>query len=200
MCDDRNRINSTHVARCHGLAAPLIAAEAHGENRKVLKNKVVMEFFLNLARLLLSDSTPTKQIQTKGAFMTIRKTALTIALAALFAAGGTAVAQSYGGAADQAPAPAEATTQATALTDETIDTFVDAFVAVQEIREDFTERLHSASDEAEAQAMQQEAQEKMMQAVEESGMSVQEYNGVAMALQNDPELMQQVQEKAADRM
>jgi hypothetical protein len=40
----------------------------------------------------------------------------------------------------------------------------------------------------------------MMQAVEESGMSVQEYNEVAMALQNNPELMQQVQEKAADRM
>jgi hypothetical protein len=188
------------VARCHGIVAPLIAAQAHGENRKVLKTKVVIELFLNLARLLLSDSLPTKQIQTKGVFMTIRKTALTIALAVLFAAGGTAVAQSYGGAADQAPAPAEATTQATALTDETIDTFVDAFVAVQEIREDFTERLHSASDEAEAQAMQQEAQEKMMQAVEESGMSVQEYNEVAMALQNDPELMQQVQEKAADRM
>jgi len=139
-------------------------------------------------------------MQSKGAFMTIRKTALTIALAALFAAGGTAVAQSYGGGAGQAPAPGETTPATAALTEQTVDTFVDAFVSVQEIREEFTERLHSASDEAEAQAMQQEAQEKMMQAVEESGMSVQEYNEVAMALQNDPELMQQVQEKAADRM
>ena len=132
--------------------------------------------------------------------MTIRKTALTIALTALFAAGGTAVAQSYGGGAGQAPTPGQTTPATAALTEQTVDTFVDAFVAVQEIREDFTERLHSASDEAEAQAMQQEAQEKMMRAVEESGMSVQEYNEVAMALQNDPALMQQVQEKAADRM
>ncbi|MFO8003146.1 DUF4168 domain-containing protein [Thioalkalivibrio sp.] len=132
--------------------------------------------------------------------MTIRKTALTIALAALFAAGGSAFAQSSGGGAGQAPMPGETTPQTAALTDETVDTFVDAFVAVQEIREDFTERLQSASDESEAQAMQQEAQEKMMQAVEASGMSVQEYNEVAIALQSDPELMQQVQEKAADRM
>ena len=132
--------------------------------------------------------------------MTIRKTALTIALAALFAAGGTAVAQSYGGGAGQAPAPGQTTPATAALTEQTVDTFVDAFVSAQEIREEFTERLHSASDEAEAQAMQQEAQEKIRQAVEQSGMSVQEYNDVAMALQNDPELMQQVQEKVAEQM
>jgi hypothetical protein len=131
--------------------------------------------------------------------MTIRKTALTIALAALFAAGGTAVAQSNEGAG-QAPAFGESTPATAALTEQTVDTFVGAFVAVQEIREDFTERLESASDQAEAQALQQEAQEKMMQAVEASGMSVQEYNEVALALQNDPELLQRVQERAAERM
>lgn len=129
--------------------------------------------------------------------MTIRKTVLTIALAALFAAGGTAVAQS---AAGQAPAFGEQTPATAAMTEQTVDAFVDAFVAVQEIREDFSERLQSATNEAEAQAMQQEAQEQMIQAVEQSGMSVQEYNDVAMALQNDPELMQQVQEKAAEQM
>ncbi|TVP88868.1 MAG: DUF4168 domain-containing protein [Thioalkalivibrio sp.] len=129
--------------------------------------------------------------------MTIRKTALTIALAALFAAGGTALAQEQG--AGQ-PSFGETTPQTAALTDQTVDTFVDAFVAVQDIREEYTERLHGASDEAEAQALQQEAQDEMMQAVEASGMSVQEYNEVAMALQNDPELMERVQEKALDRM
>ena len=129
--------------------------------------------------------------------MTIRKTALTIALAALFAAGGTALAQSYEGSQ---PTFGETTPATAALTDQTIDTFVDAFVAVQDIREDYTERLHSVSEEGEAQALQQEAQEKMLQAVESAGMSVQEYNEVALALQNDPQLMERVQEKAMDRM
>ncbi|WP_018144107.1 MULTISPECIES: DUF4168 domain-containing protein [unclassified Thioalkalivibrio] len=82
------------------------------------------------------------------------------------------------------------------LSEEDIDTFVTAFVAVQEVREDFADRLQSAEDETEAQSMQQEAQDEMVNAVEDSGMSVEEYNEVAMALQNDPELMQEVQERA----
>ena len=130
--------------------------------------------------------------------MTLRKTALTIALAALFVTGGAALAQDSQGAGQ--PAFGETTPPTAAMTDQTVDTFVDAFVAVQGIREDYTERLQNASDEGEAQGLQQEAQEKMMQAVEASGMSVQEYNEVAMALQNDPELMERVQEKAMDRM
>lgn len=127
--------------------------------------------------------------------MTIRKTVLTIALAALFAASGTALAQGGG-----QPSFGENTPPTAAMTEQTIDTFVDAFVAVQGIREDYTERLQAASDQGEAQGLQQEAQEKMMQAVEASGMSVQEYNEVAMTLQNDPELLERVQEKAMDRM
>lgn len=130
--------------------------------------------------------------------MPIRKTVLTLALAAMFAAGGSAFAQSSGGAG-QAPAPGEQTPAAPPMTEQTVDVFVEAFVEVQEIREDFTERLNSASDESEAQAMQQEAQEQMIEAVEQSGMSVQEYNDAAMALQNDPELMQKVEEKAFEQ-
>ncbi|AHE97545.1 DUF4168 domain-containing protein [Thioalkalivibrio paradoxus] len=134
--------------------------------------------------------------------MTIRKTTLTLALTSLFAFGGTALAQGYGDAGAGAPPAAygEPTPGSAAITEQTVDTFVDAFVAVQQIREDFAERLQSAADEHEAQTMQQEAQDEMMRAVEESGMSVQEYNEVAIALQDDPELMQQIQEKAADRM
>ena len=82
------------------------------------------------------------------------------------------------------------------LSEQEIDTFVSAFVAVQEVREDFADRLQNAEDETEAQSMQQEAQDEMVNAVEDAGMSVEEYNEVAMALQNDPELMQEVQERA----
>lgn len=82
------------------------------------------------------------------------------------------------------------------LSEQEIDTFVTAFVAVQGVREDFADRLQNAEDETEAQSMQQEAQDEMVNAVEDAGMSVEEYNEVAMALQNDPELMQEVQERA----
>jgi hypothetical protein len=48
--------------------------------------------------------------------------------------------------------------------------------------------------------MQQEAQEEMISAVEENGLNVEEYNQVAMALQSDPAMMQQVQRMAEERM
>jgi hypothetical protein len=48
--------------------------------------------------------------------------------------------------------------------------------------------------------MQQEAQEEMLRAVEQTGMSIQEYNEVATALQRDPELLQQVRQMAEQRM
>ncbi|WP_110619743.1 DUF4168 domain-containing protein [Thioalkalivibrio sp. ALE21] len=86
------------------------------------------------------------------------------------------------------------------LSDEDIDTFVEAFVGVQEVREDFSQRLQEAEDETEAQQMQQEAQDEMVAAVEDAGMTVEEYNEVAMALQNDPELMQEVQQQAESAM
>ena len=171
-----------------------------GDTRRIFHNMLKKEnsdVSPELARLLQPLSVLIQQTKN-GEVMTIRKTASTLALAAMFAAGGSAFAQSSGGAG-QAPAPGEQTPAAAPMTEKTVDVFVDAFVSVQEIREDFAERLQSASDEAEAQATQQEAQEKMIQAVEQSGMSVQEYNDAAMALQNDPELMRKVQEKAAEQ-
>ncbi|MCG5535903.1 DUF4168 domain-containing protein [Ectothiorhodospira mobilis] len=82
----------------------------------------------------------------------------------------------------------------------TLDTFVDAFVAVQEIRDDFASRLEGVEDQSKAQELQQAAQEEMISAVKDQGMSVEDYNRVAMSLQNDPEMLQKVQEMAQERM
>lgn len=82
----------------------------------------------------------------------------------------------------------------------TLDTFVDAFVAVQKIRDDFASRLEGVEDQSRAQELQQEAQEEMIGAVKDQGMSVEDYNRVAMSLQNDPEMLQKVQEMAQERM
>lgn len=124
-------------------------------------------------------------------------TTLSLIVVGLLAVAGHAHAQAT---SPTAPTFGETTPASAMLTEQTVDTFVDAFVAVQDVREDFAERLGSATNESEAQAMQQEAQVEMLQAVERTGMSVQEYNDVATALQNDPELLQQVRQKAEERM
>jgi hypothetical protein len=85
------------------------------------------------------------------------------------------------------------------LTDEVVDDFVDAFSEVQKIEEDFAQQLDETEDQAEAQSIHQEAQEKMVEAVEGTGMNVEEYNEVAMALQGDPERLEEVIERTQDR-
>ncbi|OOC10248.1 DUF4168 domain-containing protein [Thioalkalivibrio halophilus] len=159
--------------------------------------------------------------------MNFRKTAMAFALTSMFAFGGVASAQMGGGAEGGAPpeggaqggappqggagaqggappegggAPMQQQAPEVDLSDEDIDTFVEAFVGVQEVREDFSQRLQEAEDETQAQQMQQEAQDEMVAAVEDAGMTVEEYNEVAMALQNDPELMQEVQQQAESAM
>lgn len=127
-------------------------------------------------------------------------TTLSLVVVGLLAVAGHAHAQATSPTAPTAPTFGQTTPASAMLTEQTVDMFVDAFVAVQEVREDFAERLGSATNESEAQAMQQEAQVEMLQAVERTGMSVQEYNDVATALQNDPELLQQVRQKAEERM
>lgn len=134
-----------------------------------------------------------------------RRLPLAILLAALFGLSGAAIAQGQPPAGqDGAPPqgqPGAMEQQPGAQVDpQTLDRFVDAFVAVQHIREDFAERLQEVTDESEAQAMQQEAQQEMISAVEENGLNVEQYNEVAMALQSDPAMMQEVQRMAEERM
>ncbi|MGM0678122.1 MAG: DUF4168 domain-containing protein [Pseudomonadota bacterium] len=134
--------------------------------------------------------------------MEFRKTALTCVFATLFAVSGVAGAQSGGGQEGGAPPPEQQGAMPGAdvdLSEGTIDDFVDAFVEVQKVNEDFAQRLEDATDAEEAQALHQEAQEEMVQAVEDTGMNAEEYNEVAMALQNDPELLDQVVQMAEER-
>ena len=77
------------------------------------------------------------------------------------------------------------------------DTDLQKFVAVQpaleEIREDFTQRLESAGDQEAANQLQQEAGQLMVEAVEQEGLDVDTYNNIAMALQSNEELRERVE-------
>ncbi|MFP4182446.1 MAG: DUF4168 domain-containing protein [Thiohalospira sp.] len=82
--------------------------------------------------------------------------------------------------------------------DEMLDNFSDAYVEVRDIQSDFADKLGSVEDREKAQEMQREAQEKMVSAVEDSDLSVQEYNQVASQMQNDPDLREKVMERTED--
>lgn len=79
-----------------------------------------------------------------------------------------------------------------------LDRFAKAREAVQEINETLTEQLGSVDNTAAAQSMQREAQQEMVGAVEQAGLSVQEYNDIAFAMQQDRSLAERVQQRLED--
>jgi GTP1/Obg family GTP-binding protein len=63
---------------------------------------------------------------------------------------------------------------------------------VSEIRNDFQQKMASAEDTEKAQSLQEEASAEMVEAVQASGMSVEEFNQIAYALQSDPALQERL--------
>ncbi|MEA1053598.1 DUF4168 domain-containing protein [Lamprobacter modestohalophilus] len=134
-----------------------------------------------------------------------------LALTALLAATGTALAQpgtagqaptgqgpagqgagGAPGAGYQAPPSAPMNTAPMNVDDSTVSNFADAFLAVQEISEDLTDKLSDAPSAEAAQSLQRETQDEMAQKVEETGISVEQYNEIAISIRRDPKLAERV--------
>jgi hypothetical protein len=88
--------------------------------------------------------------------------------------------------------------QATAedFDDEQLQQFADASQEIAVISQDYTERLQEADDEEAQQEVRTEANDKMVEVVEDSGLDVDTFNAIGQAIQQDPELMERVQEMA----
>ncbi len=102
--------------------------------------------------------------------------------------------------AQQDPAAAPEQPQAAApamdFSDEQLQQFAEVSQEIVVISEEYTQRLQAAEDEAAQQEVQMEANDKMVEAVEDGGLDVDTFNAIGMAVQQDPELMQRVQEMA----
>jgi hypothetical protein len=80
-----------------------------------------------------------------------------------------------------------------------LDQFVDALNEVHTIRNEAAVQLEQATDTEEAQKLQQEAQQQMIEAVENAGLSVEEYNQIATLMGSDPDLQQRISAKLEER-
>lgn len=78
------------------------------------------------------------------------------------------------------------------ISDAQLEKFVTAFGEVRELEQAFTRELEEIDNQEEAQALQQSTQQKMMGAVEDSGLSVEEYNEIVSAMRQDPELREEI--------
>jgi hypothetical protein len=78
------------------------------------------------------------------------------------------------------------------VSDQQLQQFVTAVTGVQSVQESYAQEIEAADDPADAQDLQRAAHSDMVQAVEESGLSISEYNLIAQRLQTDPTLAQRL--------
>jgi hypothetical protein len=93
-------------------------------------------------------------------------------------------------------------TQAPAMvppSEQKLDAFAEAVAKVNEIGEGIQAEAAQAGSEADLQRLQLHAETEMVQAVEEEGLSVEEYNMIYEMAQMDPELGLRVQELIRDK-
>src|SRR5690606_6177203 len=88
-------------------------------------------------------------------------------------------------------APAQAT-QAIQPSEAQIQQYVSAAKKVEGVVQDYQPRLKGAKDEVARRAIIQEADEKMVAAVQSDGLTVEQYNGISLAVQQDPKLRERI--------
>lgn len=123
-------------------------------------------------------------IDTRRHLMSLSASAL---LAGFMATGTAAPALAQA----EAP-PQEAPAPAAQISEEHLKTFANATREVNRIADKARTQLQEPGPPDKAQAVQQQAQAEMVEAVKKNGLSVEQYNQIAMAAQSDPKLREKV--------
>lgn len=124
-------------------------------------------------------------------FKSVMKLALTTACATAMTFG-AAQAQTSAPVERQATPPAEQQVQ---ITPEQIDSYVEARTQIDSLANEYRAKFQNVTDPEQGRAIQAEMNAEMATVVESEGLTVQEYNMIAMAAQQNPELQQQVESK-----
>ncbi|NYT24131.1 DUF4168 domain-containing protein [Alcaligenaceae bacterium] len=117
-------------------------------------------------------------------------------LSAAMLAAGLAAAPVMAQTAAQAPAPAQPVAPVVQPTDAQLQKFVQASQKVAAVAEEYRPKLHASPDDGAREQVMREADEKMIQLVRADGLTVDEFNGIGAAVQQDPQLRQRAIELA----
>ena len=113
-------------------------------------------------------------------------------------------AQEYPSPAAEAPPVSEAPESSSAaastpITDQKIEQFADAYVAVQTIQEQAATQLQTAKEPAQADQVKAKAETDMIAAVEKSGLKVDEFNMIVETMTANADVRERVAAKLQER-
>lgn len=69
--------------------------------------------------------------------------------------------------------------------------FAGAYKEISQIHTTYKERIMQADDPSKSEVLQQEANEKMSQAVTDHGLTISDYNAIFQSIENDPALKEE---------
>ncbi len=124
-------------------------------------------------------------------------TKLAIGIVALTLAGAASAMerqqqQQEPGMQQQEPGMAQPAPDQPTFSDQQIQRFVDAYLDIIQIQEQYTGQVQATDSAEEARELQEQANNEMIGAIEENGLSVPEYSEMANAMDMNPELRDQV--------
>lgn len=111
----------------------------------------------------------------------------------------TAPSQSSDASTADAPSVRDSTTAAAPISDQKIEQFANAYVAVQTIQEKAASDLQTAKDPAAADQVKASAESDMIAAVEKSGLKVDEFNQIVETMTADAGVRERVAAKLQER-
>lgn len=87
-----------------------------------------------------------------------------------------------------APATTPGALQSGDVSDEQLRKFVASAQQVAVLSQQYSQQLQGVQDQSQQQQVVEEANGKMAEAIQSNGLTVQEFNGISEAVDNDPEL------------
>ena len=78
-----------------------------------------------------------------------------------------------------------------ALIEPNLEPFAGAYKEISQIHTTYQERIIQAGDPTKSEALQEEANQKMSQAVTDHGLTITDYNTIFQSIQNDPALKEE---------
>lgn len=91
----------------------------------------------------------------------------------------------------QQPSMPPSATPSTEVSSSDIHKFAEIYVNVEETRKELSEKMNEAGDRQEAQEIQAEMHDEIVSTIKDHGWSLNRYNQVATAINEDPQLRQQ---------
>lgn len=75
----------------------------------------------------------------------------------------------------------------------TLKKFAKAHTKITKTQIEYSQKIHQTSDQQKAQSLQIEAQDKMLGIIKNNGLTIEDYNAIALQMNTDPELIKKIE-------